>query len=356
MFKPEMAKREFVDFLEKQGYTVGQRKIGGGHVNDVRLITARKGDRVFEYVLKKYGSEGEVQDMLRGYDAITSVVKTPTIVYQNGNEVAYDLVNGRSVKEMIEKKDPKAPEAIRLLAIELEKLHKSRKLSPRYKRGNSPDEKRMIKHITKAFGTGQLGRAEAEGLVRQIREYVPGNKTLIHGDAHLGNFMYSESENALYIIDPDNVSISDYNADIGKVVHAIERLGSEGKLTGHQQSELSELFLATYNGEDSNAVKLFRARTPLIELKNRPGVDWASKAIGKVVSLERKVASAVVLGIVLIVFLTFQRKITGLAVGELQGSGGYFALVWIIIIGLAVYFLSRRKKVEKNNLVRKGKK
>ena len=147
-----MKKRgDFIDILKRQGFEVTEKKLGGGFVNDVKLITANKGDQVFEYVLKRYGSERDVQDMLRGYDAISSVVKTPTIVYHHGEEVAYDLVKGKSIKDMILGHDPKAPEAIRLLGKELEKLHKSRNAPPRYKRGDSPDERKMIKHVVKAL-------------------------------------------------------------------------------------------------------------------------------------------------------------------------------------------------------------
>ena len=132
----------FTDLLKRQGYEVTERKLGGGFVNDVKLITARKGDQVFEYVLKRYGSERDMQNMLRGYDALSSVVKTPTIVYRNGKEVAYDLVKGKSVKDMIAEGDPKASEALRLLAKELEKLHQSKRATTRYKKGDSPDEKK----------------------------------------------------------------------------------------------------------------------------------------------------------------------------------------------------------------------
>ena len=63
-----MTKRSFVDLLKRRGYEVTRRKLGGGHVNDVNLITAKKGDKVIEYVLKKYGSEKDISNMIRGYD------------------------------------------------------------------------------------------------------------------------------------------------------------------------------------------------------------------------------------------------------------------------------------------------
>jgi len=146
-----MRKRSgFIDLLKKHGYEVTERKLGGGFVNDVKLITAYKGKNVYEFVLKKYRSEKDVEDMLRGYDLISSVVKTPTIVYRHGKEVVYDLVKGKSLKDMIIERDPKAPEAIRLLAKELEKLHRSKNAPPRYRKGDSPDERKMLRHVAKA--------------------------------------------------------------------------------------------------------------------------------------------------------------------------------------------------------------
>ncbi len=342
-----MKKSGFTDSLRKQGYEVTERKLGGklkgGFVNDVKLISAKKGDQVFEYVSKKYGSERDVQDMLRGYDTISHTVKTPTIVYRQGKEVAYDLVNGKTIKDMILEHDPKAPEAIGLLGQELEKLHHSKNAPPRYNRGNSPDERKMIKHVAKALQNEQISRDEANNLIRQIKEYIPKNKAIIHGDAHLGNFMYSNGE--LYFIDPDNVKISDYNADIGKVVHAIERLGDEGKISQRQADELGDLFLAEYNGEDSHAVNIYRARTPLIELKNR-SKDIARKAIRKASSLEARVAAVVILVTISFIFLTTQNNLTGMVIEEIKDSSSLLVGVLIILIGFIVYFILRKKKTK----------
>ena len=51
---------------------------------------------------------------------------------------------------MIAEEDPMAPRAISLLAKELERIHRSKRLTPKYKKGNSPDEKKMIKYLAKA--------------------------------------------------------------------------------------------------------------------------------------------------------------------------------------------------------------
>jgi hypothetical protein len=165
-----MTRSSFLDLLKRQGYEVTEKKLGGGFVNEVRLITAHKGDKVFEYVLKKYGSEKDVSDMLRGYDKISSVINTPAIVYQDGKEVAYDLVKGKSIRDMIAERNPDAPKALRLLGRELEKLHKSKSAPPRYKKGNSPDEKRIIKYAAEALEKGQLDRNDAEKIIGQVRK------------------------------------------------------------------------------------------------------------------------------------------------------------------------------------------
>ena len=53
-----MAKKEgFVDLLKRKGYEITQKKLSGGFVNNVQLISAYKNGQVSEYVLKKYGSK-----------------------------------------------------------------------------------------------------------------------------------------------------------------------------------------------------------------------------------------------------------------------------------------------------------
>ena len=49
-----MNKSRFTYSLEKQGYKVTEMTLGGGFVNDVKLVTAKKGDLVLEFVLKRY--------------------------------------------------------------------------------------------------------------------------------------------------------------------------------------------------------------------------------------------------------------------------------------------------------------
>ena len=109
-----------------------------------------------QHSIKIYTSESDVKDMLRGYDAISSVVKTPTLVYHKGREVAYNLIKGKSICDMIVERDPKSPEAVRLLGKELEKLHRSKSAPPRYKHGNSPDEKRILRNIALALERKQI--------------------------------------------------------------------------------------------------------------------------------------------------------------------------------------------------------
>lgn len=202
----------------------------------------------------------------------------------------------------------------------------------------------MIKDVVKALGKEQISRIDANRLVRRIKEYIPRNKSIIHGDAHLGNFMYSESEQALYFIDPDCVQISDYNADLGKVVFAIEQLEGEGRISANQASQLSNLFLAEYNGEDQQAVKLYKARTPLIMMKHRP-LDVARRVFSRM-GLEARVASIAIMLIALI-SLSWITKFNpvGLAIGGVKNSGSWLtAGVLIIILLIACLILKRIKK------------
>ena len=330
----------FTDLLKRQGYKVTEKKLGGGFVHDVKLITAHKGNETFGYVLKKFPTKNDATDMLRGYDSISDVVNTPAIVYQNGREVVYDLIKGSSIKDMIMNYDPKASEALRLLAKELEKLHKSKKVPLKYKKGNSPDERKMIEHVAESLNKNQISGEEANKILKQITNYIPKNKSLIHGDSHLGNFLYSNGK--VYFIDPDNVKISDYNADIGKVIYEIKRLEEEGRISKTQATHLSELFLTQYNGEDANAVKMFSMRTPLIELKNR-STDIARRAINKLSKLEKKVAVFILVAISLIFLIN--RTPTGFVVGEGNTNFPIFALV--LILAMIVYFISKKYLVKK---------
>ena len=282
--------------------------------------------------------------MLRGYDTISSVVKTPTIVYHRGKEVAYDLIKGKNIKDMITEGDPKSSEAVRLLGRELETLHRSKSAPPKYKRGNSPDERRIIQDIVLSLEKDQIAMADVNGLIKLIKKYVPKNKSIIHGDAHLGNFIYSD-KGELYYIDPDNVKISDYNADIGKVVCAIDQLGLEGKISPTQASKLEELFLAEYNGEDPDAVNIYKARTPLIYLKYRP-IDVARKILRKASSLNTKVATACILIALFLIVFSQKRSITGQAIGDLTSSGSLWLVVIITILGFMGYLILNKKHIK----------
>ena len=339
-----MVKRRFIDLLKRQGYETTEKKLGGGFVNDVRLITAHKGDQVFEYVLKKYSSEKDVSATLRGYDAISSLVRTPTIVYQNGREVVYDLVKGKSIKDMIVEGDKEAPEAVRLLGKTLEKLHKSKNAPPKYRKGDSPDEKKMIKHVAKALETERIDKTDANRIITLIRKYIPKNKAIVHGDAHLGNFMYSDGQ--VYFIDPDNVKISDYNSDIGKVVSAIDLLGDEGKISASEASKLRELFLAEYNGEDPHAVEIYTLRTPLIIMKHRE-LEIIKKRVKKVLGgLEAKVASAVLFVVLAIVLLVNPNNFTGLVIRD-TSTPNFFSITAIFIAGILIMYLVLKKREKK---------
>lgn len=339
-----MKNSSFISVLKKQGYSVRKQKLGGGFTNDVSLITAKKGNQEHKYVLKKYSSDEDVSDMLRGYDAISTVVKTPTIVYREKNEVAYDFINGKSIRNMLLEKDPEVSKALILLANELEDLHNYKKANPDYKNNDSPDERKMIKDISKAIERGQVKRNIGENLVMNIRKYSPKNKSIIHGDAHLDNFIYSNGE--LYFIDTDNVKMSDYNADLGKIIYAIDELGTEGTISKKQSEYLINLFKEEYNGEDNHAINIYKARTPLIQLKHQRKVDISKEKINEISnSLESKVAVAAVLAAIGALLL-LKKGITGNVVGgqnqNITPLAGIIAAIALVI--LIIYFVMRNKR------------
>jgi aminoglycoside phosphotransferase (APT) family kinase protein len=336
-----MPERDFVNTLKRQGYEITEKKLGGGFVNDVRLVTAKKEDQVLEYVLKKYGSNKDAQDMLRGYDVLSASVKTPTIVYRNGTEIAYDFVRGKSIKSMITEGDPNAKDALKLLGRELEKLHQDTAARPKFKYGDSPDEKKMILHAAKALERGHLSNREAHRLVEKINKYIPKAKSFIHGDAHLGNFHYVNGE--LYFLDPDNVKMSDPNADLGKVTHAIDQLAEEGKITSRQRENLREVFLENYQGEDAEAVKMYEARTPLIVLKKR-AKDPTSKTIRKVFGeLESRVAIAVAMLALIFISFSNQNVISGKIIEEVKTNSSPILTILIVIVIIAAILLFRKR-------------
>lgn len=330
----------FIEILKKEGYDIKSKKLSGGFVNGVQLITARKGDEFHEYVLKKYGSERDFNDSFRGYDLISSKVKTPTIVYTNkdNHEVAYDLVRGKSLRKMIEEEDPRTRYALKKLAKELEILHKSRAFSPRYEKGDSPDEKKLRRNALKVAQQKNISPADLHKLEKQIRAYIPDNKRLIHGDAHLGNFIFSKGE--VYIIDNDNAKISDSNADLGKVVYAIDQLHQEGKITQGQCRDFKSLFLENYEGEDIRGVKLHSLRTPLIEMKGKRGDSSIYRHIIRR-GLEGKFVGVISAGLILAGALA-NPTLTGNVIGS--SSSLSVSLILIGVIGLGIYFINKFRK------------
>lgn len=335
----------FTDILEKRGYKVSSKKLGGGYVNDVRLITAKKGEEVLEYVLKKYQSDIDMKSMLRGYDLISSSIKTPTIVYLNKQkkEVAYDLIRGKSLNEMIESGDKEAPKAVRKLAQEIEKLHKSKEFNPLYHRNDSPDETKINKHSAVTFLKGNIDRVELDKIYSWVKAYKPKSKRIIHGDAHLGNFLYSNGE--IYLIDPDSVKISDHNADLGKIVHSIEKLHHEGKIGEKESHSLRELFLETYQGEDPEGVNLHRLRTPLIEAKGNQ-ISTAIHRIRKILhgTLEHRIAAVSIMTLSSSILIN-STKITGNVIATNSNYLNISSLILFLIgiISGALYFQLKAK-------------
>lgn len=333
-----MKKRGFVELLQKQGYEVIEKKLSGGFTNEVKLIIASKGGHVFEYVSKKYKSKKELKNMMKGYRVLSSVIKAPEIIYCKGREIAYPLIKGKNIRTMILENDPKAPEAIRLLAKELEKLHRHQIFPPKYRWGDSPDERKMIKHIKILLEKGRITKKEAEILIKRIREYIPKNKTIIHGDAHLGNFIYSEGK--IYFIDLDNINLSDYNVDIGKIIYEIESLAEMGKITPDQALELKKLFLDVYEGEDLKGVALYKARTPLIQLKYKHD-KIARKMIRKIVS-DRAIVVTILITAILIILLMIRNNLEGQVIRLTKKiSNLFFILIIGVIIGIVYLILKK---------------
>jgi aminoglycoside phosphotransferase (APT) family kinase protein len=336
-----MSKRErFREILERKGYRIEEKKLGGGFVNDVRLIRAAKGSEIIEYVSKTYGSKEDMRDMLRGYDMLSGVVKTPTIVYQNNDtcEIVYDLVKGKSLKEMIIEGNKEAPKAIAMLARELQTLHDSKKISGRYKNDDSPDERKMILHAMKACAKRILDKEDAIRIISQIRQYVPKTKATIHGDAHLGNFMYS-SEGEIYLIDSDNVKKSDPNADLGKIVYAIDEIADNGKISRETADKLREVLLATYEGEEERAVNLHKMRTPLIDIKGEAREAHSKNRIRQTLAtLEARVATMILSGFVIILAF-FKLRYTGMTIYNVYLINNSYIPISIIILIILFYFV-----------------
>jgi aminoglycoside phosphotransferase (APT) family kinase protein len=348
-----MVKKDFLEILKKQGYELSFKKLGGGFSNYVQLVTAERDGKILQYVLKKYKSQEEMDSMLRGYDQISKAAKTPTIVYlDKGNkEVVYDYFKGMSIKKMIEAGDERVPEAMKTLAREMEKVHGSSEYYPKFKRGDSPDEKKLREHGAILHTRGGLEEDYLQQLQSLIQEYVPKRKTIIHGDAHLGNFHYVDGE--IYILDTDNSKISDPNADIGKVIFALEDLEEEGSLSHRQSGELQKLFLYFYQGEDLKGVNLHRLRTPLIRSKKE---DRVIPRVRRIIheNLEKiaEGAETIILLISSFLILYFASpNFTGDAIMNL--SKGKSNIISLILIALSLIFLFLIiKRKEKTNSAR----
>lgn len=103
-------------------------------------------------------------------------------------------------------------------------------------------------------------------MIKKVKRYVPRTITLIHGDSHLGNFIATKSGKIL-VIDLDEMTFSDPNADLGKVIHEIDNLCYKAGYNRKEIEKLIKAVLETYSGENIKGVHLFRLRTPMIALK-----------------------------------------------------------------------------------------
>lgn len=201
--------------------------------------------------------------MLRGYSLILHIVPTPFIVYINKEklQVAFEYIAGKDIFQMIKSKDPKVRRAFKILAKELEKLHRYKLFNPHYKKGNSPDERKMISHCIQAIKKNNLGDVQANKILHEINRYIPKTKSIIHGDAHLRNFIYSQGK--IYFIDADNVKVGDLNADLGRLLSYLDIMEDKKHLSVKDSRLLKEIFLHMYGGEDYRAVLLYKLRAPL---------------------------------------------------------------------------------------------
>ena len=340
-----MAKKDFIDILERKGYNVKVEKIEGGFSNDVKRIIAEKDGKIAEYFFKKYGSKEEMNSMLRGYGIISGKIKTPTIVYNNPEkrEVVYDILTGKSIKSLIEKGDRRAENAVYQLAKEIQKLHEIEEYNPRYSKGDSSDEVKIRKNAIKVFKKGRINSEQLNQIQRGLREYIPKKKRIIQGDAHLGNFMYTDS-GELYMIDLDNVKLSDPNADLGKIVESIDQLENERKINGSKSNALKKLFLDMYRGEDQKAIYLHQLRTPLIRTKqgDKEAIPRIRNILSNLGSLEARVAASIIA--ISLIFSLIGRKISGFVFLEKVQVGNFSNILLIfIILGLFVYFIFKKK-------------
>ena len=335
-----MGKKRFVDLLKNKGYQVKIKKLTGGFVNKVYLVTAIKGDEVFEYVVKKYKSKAEMKEMLQGYNLISALIKTPKIVYKNesNKEVVYYFVKGISLKKLIESGHPETLAAVVKLSKALQDLHAGHKYRPKYDQGTSPDEKKLVKHAKIARNKGLVNKEFIIKLQKQIKEYIPNNKVVIHGDAHLGNFIYTE-DGELYIIDTDKVRISDLNSDIGRITGSIEQLEDEGKITSKRSRDIISVLKEVYEGEDSIAVDLFSMRGDLIQSK-LGSRKAATRAHRKLILLERGIAVSI-FTIFLLILSLYGLGINGLSVLEFS-SPNINEVIWpvaVLLIILVIIFI-----------------
>lgn len=252
---------------------------------------------------------------------------------------------------MIEGGDKRTSQAVRDLANEVQKLHDHREYNPKFHRGDSPDEKKMRKDLVMLKDRGKLDQSEVQEIQRAIRTHIPKKKRVIHGDAHLGNFMYSDS-GVLYMIDTDNAQISDPHADLGKIVEAIGQLEEEGKINESISNSLKDLFLDIYQGEEKEALDLFRLRTPLIRVKyeDSGGHSRVKKAIGRI--RDSKLESTVTTSIIVLslALLAVNGSISGLVSLEKGSTPNILSssLIILAILAVSIYFiLSKRTKNKK---------
>ena len=169
--------------------------------------------------------------------------------------VIYEMVNAKSMNEVIGENPDKLEEYAYLIADTLKKLHNTE-----FEPGSLPDSRNWYRNDVKStLDAGMYKPEEAERIYKLI-DGIPYRNTFIHMDFHPGNLMYKDGE--IMLIDLDDAGIGHPVLDLASMYLVyVTAAKSNWKATNKginpkQYARLWDIIVRRYFGtDDENEIK-----------------------------------------------------------------------------------------------------
>ncbi len=164
--------------------------------------------------------------------------------------VVYEMINARSMKDVIASNPGKTEEYAHLIAATLKKLHHTE-----FEKGALPDARGLLRtEIKMSAEKGVYTRAQAERLFRMVED-IPFRNTFIHYDFHPGNLMYQNGE--IVLIDIDDAGLGHPIIDLASMYLVYVSAAkanwkvNENDITKKQYAVLWDIIIKDYFGVSS---------------------------------------------------------------------------------------------------------